>query len=154
MEPWRWTTILKNNGSPKSKSCKMFIMKKMLTICLSGFIALGFASCEKEKDYAGRLNLQVNPLPTASQASIQYYNSTLNSVRTYVYVDNILASGTATTYATSPLYPGTSPSYIAVSPGQKPSPLKIRWPPQHNQLYRLPAIWKQVLTIRFSVMIR
>lgn len=102
----------------------MTIMKKMLTICLSGFIALGFASCEKEKDYAGRLNLQVNPLPSASQASIQYYNSTLNSVRTYVYVDNILASGTATTYATSPLYPGTSPSYITVSPGSKTITIK------------------------------
>lgn len=97
-------------------------MKKMRNIFLAGTCLLAFVACEK--DYAGRVNIQPNLLPSSGQASLQYYNGTLNSVRTYVYIDNILVSGTATTYSTSPLYPGTSPSYMIVSPGAKTITIK------------------------------
>jgi hypothetical protein len=101
----------------KVNGLKMKFMKKMLPIIFTGLLALGFVACEK--DYQGRLNLQTNPGLTSDKASLQYYNATLNSVRTYVYIDNVLLSGTASTYATTPLYPGTSPSYIVVQPGTR-----------------------------------
>lgn len=95
----------------------MKFMKKILPIISTILSTMGFIACEK--DYQGRLNLQTIPSLTADKASLQYYNATLNSVRTYVYVDNVLISGTASTYATTPLYPGTSPSYIIMQPGTR-----------------------------------
>jgi|688.fasta_scaffold30699_2 hypothetical protein len=97
-------------------------MKKMLTIYFAGLLAIGFAGCEK--DYAGRLNQQPTYLSNGDQASLQFFNSTLNSARTYVFIDNILASGTATGYAASSLYPGTSPAYMTVTPGSRTITIK------------------------------
>ena len=92
-------------------------MKRMLTICLAFLITMGFIACKK--DYAGRLNQQPTYLSNGDKASLQYFNSTLNSARTYVFIDNVLASGTATGYAASSLYPGTSPAYMTVTPGSR-----------------------------------
>lgn len=97
-------------------------MKSKLHIILAGLILLGFAACEK--DYEGRINLQTNQVFSADKASLQFFNSTLNSVRTYVFVDNVLASGTTTGYAASSLYPGTSPSFMIVEPGARAITIK------------------------------
>ena len=97
-------------------------MKSSLHIILAGLILLGFAACEK--DYEGRINLQTNQVFSADKASLQFFNSTLNSVRTYVFVDNVLASGTTTGYAASSLYPGTSPSFMIVEPGARAITIK------------------------------
>jgi hypothetical protein len=91
--------------------------KNNLFIYFTGIFLLVFAACEK--DYQGSLMTQPNVGPIADMANIQYYNSTLNSVRTYLYVDNVLVSGSATGYAASSLYPSTSPSRITLSPGSR-----------------------------------
>lgn len=92
-------------------------MKSRLYGILAGMILLGFTACEK--DYEGRINLQTTQLFSADKASLQFYNSTLNSVRTYVFIDNVLTSGTTTGYAASSLYPGTAPSFMIVEPGSR-----------------------------------
>lgn len=92
-------------------------MKLRFYMVLIGLIALGFIACEK--DYEGRINLQTNQMFSADKASVQFFNSTLNSLRTYVFVDNVLASGSTTGYAAASLYPGTSPSFMIVEPGSR-----------------------------------
>ena len=91
--------------------------KNNLFIFFAALFLVGFTACEK--DYEGRLITQPVDSPIADKANLQYYNSTLNSVRTYLFVDNVLVSGSATGYAASSLYPSTSPSRITLTPGSR-----------------------------------
>lgn len=93
-------------------------MKKNLLIYVAGLFMVAFAACEK--DYEGRLVTQPTELSPENKATLQFYNSTINSVRTYVFIDNVLTSGTATSYtATAALYPSTAPSKLTVEPGAR-----------------------------------
>lgn len=92
------------------------------------FIALILLCAACEKDYQGRLVTQPTLLSTNDKASLQFYNATLNSIRTYVFVDNIQVSGTATGYAASSLYPSTSPSDMTLTPGSRSITVRDTFP--------------------------
>jgi len=96
----------------------------IIYVCIAAFLLC--TACEK--DYQGRLVTQPTLLTTTDKASLQFYNATLNSVRTYVFVDNVLVSGTATSYSTSSLYPSTSPSDMTLTPGSRSITVRDTFP--------------------------
>lgn len=94
--------------------------KRNLILYVAVLAVIALVSCKK--DYEANLNTQTVQQGINDKAYLRFFNANLNSARTYVYVDNVLASGTASTYGT--LYPSTSPAVITVTPGNRSVTIK------------------------------
>lgn len=82
--------------------------KSTIILCLAGLFVMGLISCEKE--FTPIVNQQ---LAISDRSFFKYANFTVNSSRNYLFVDNALVSGTASSFTS--IYPSGSVSYIGIS---------------------------------------
>lgn len=91
------------------------IMKSMNAIkntALVSLVLLSLSSCEKE--YNSLLNLDTD---LGSKANVKFYNGIINSLRTYVYADNVALNGATIAYGG--VFPALSPSYASLPAGNR-----------------------------------
>lgn len=83
-------------------------MKKIsIKLLFAGLVMAGLFSCEKEFTPTTTENNELS-----GKANIKYINYTVNSNRNYLFIDDKLVSGTASSYTN--VYPSGSVSYITV----------------------------------------
>lgn len=74
-------------------------------------------SCEKEYN-----SLLTEDTALGKKANVKFYNGIINSLRTYVYADNVALNGATIAYGG--VFPSLSPSYASLAAGDRPLSIK------------------------------
>ncbi|HSF44881.1 MAG TPA: hypothetical protein VLA58_02685, partial [Chitinophagaceae bacterium] len=85
--------------------------KIKILLCSAGICVLGLFSCDKEFD-----KIPVENTDLDGKANVRLANFVVNSNRNYVFVDNILTSGTSSAYTST--YPN-APSFMTIDAGSR-----------------------------------